>query len=708
MAVGAGAPDIRVRMTPTGLSEVLGALAAVRNAAIGVAAVGGPVLLIANTLEAIDAQLKLARTLGATSEGLAVLQRAAGLAGVEQEKISRATAQLDVMLGKAIQGEDKATEAFDRLGLSAAALSKLDVDNRIEAINEALLRNVPASERAAVAAEIFGAKMRNALKLIDPETMATAREEVEALGLAVAEVDATTIERTRDQLSSLSGAAQGAANRFAVLLAPALDDISRRLRRAAIDARGFENEIELGFDVAIRMIGLFGDGIRGLQFIFKGLQLAGQETFAFIIEMMAKIPESMADIIDNVIGKVNFLIRALNLLPGVDISEIVIVGHREMEKQIREIADSVRATAQTTREELQALAEQPLPSDSLRRWFDEVRGTAREASEETVRARRAAEEGGGPGRVIDKEAQRRLDRLRESLLSEADAERVAHAARLRDLNEFLRKRLLSTEEFNQLVLLETAKHEENLRAIQAKQEEPWRRIQQARIDDLKGLQEYIMSEEELEAARHARRLEQLVAAAEETNMTEEEYRRLREELELKHQAAMGDIAAQGVLARRKFEAMNLRQQAQTIFGELANITAGVAQHNRTLFNINKVAGIANAILNAYVGISKSLAAYPMPLAAIMAGIHAAAAFAQVSAIRATTFGGGAGAAPSIAGATPATPVTPVTSGAPGGPGGGGQTTIIQFRGSTSDEKLIRRFVEMLNENSRDGGRLIVA
>ena len=182
------------------------------------------------------------------------------------------------------------------------------------------------------------------------------------------------------------------------------------------------------------------------------------------------------------------------------------------------------------------------------------------------------------------------------------------------------------------------------------------------------------------------------------------YTQNRETLELQHQAALGDIHAQGVLARRKFEQMNMVQQAQTIFGEMANITAGVAQHNKTLFGINKIAGIANAVINAYTGISKTMAAYPYPYNIALAALHAAAAFAQVSAIQATSFGGGV-TAPSIAGSTAAMPVTPVSSGAPAQRG---PDTIVNIRGDDIfSGRTMAKLADRFNEFSRDGGRVVV-
>jgi hypothetical protein len=214
----------------------------------------------------------------------------------------------------------------------------------------------------------------------------------------------------------------------------------------------------------------------------------------------------------------------------------------------------------------------------------------------------------------------------------------------------------------------------------------------------------LLTEQELLAEAHETKLLQLMDARERDILTQEEYNEYQAKLAEEYQRRLGEIERQGWTERQQFEAMSLRKKAQTIFGELAGITAGVAQSNRKMFELNKVAGIANAILNAYEGISLTMAKYPFPINVAMAAAHGLAAFAQVQAIQSAQFGGGAGAAPSIAGSTPATPVSPVSSGAPGGDSN--RTTIVKFSGTADERKLIKRYTDLLNENAVDGGRLI--
>ncbi len=224
-------------------------------------------------------------------------------------------------------------------------------------------------------------------------------------------------------------------------------------------------------------------------------------------------------------------------------------------------------------------------------------------------------------------------------------------------------------------------------------------------NELIALQESLMTQADLEDVHFAERLERITQFNEMGMITDAEYNKLSEEEQIRHMDEMKKISEQGEMSIQKFKAMSYKDQAKTIFGELANITAGVAQHNRALFEANKIAGIANAIINGYEGVSKTLAMYPFPLNVGMAAAHAAAAFAQVNAIRSTSFGGGGGgSAPSIGGSTPAPPVSPTSGG-----GGGDRNTRMSISGVGMNDIFtgaqVRSLIGLINDEVEDGAQL---
>lgn len=109
---------------------------------------------------------------------------------------------------------------------------------------------------------------------------------------------------------------------------------------------------------------------------------------------------------------------------------------------------------------------------------------------------------------------------------------------------------------------------------------------------------------------------------------------------------------------------NQREEIESTLNYLTKLSAMGASHHRGMFELNKRASEATAIMNAYEGISGVLKEFPGPVGWGMAVAQAALGFAQVDAIESTQFGGGAansggGGIPSLA-PSPGVPVTPAS------------------------------------------------
>jgi hypothetical protein len=91
---------------------------------------------------------------------------------------------------------------------------------------------------------------------------------------------------------------------------------------------------------------------------------------------------------------------------------------------------------------------------------------------------------------------------------------------------------------------------------------------------------------------------------------------------------------------------------------------------------------------------------------VAAGAVAAAVMAaNLQAIARTQFGGGG-----AVGTYSASPATGLPEGAQGqgGTQGSRQTTIIELRGDVFSREGVRRLIERINEETEDGGRIVLA
>ncbi len=224
------------------------------------------------------------------------------------------------------------------------------------------------------------------------------------------------------------------------------------------------------------------------------------------------------------------------------------------------------------------------------------------------------------------------------------------------------------------------------------------------LTDLEKLElDYRNRRMELENITAEGTMAQAMAANEAMLLLEEEFLKQREELELRHQARLGHLEAQGILQRRKFEELNLRQKSKFIIGELTSLTSGIARYNKTAFEINKAASIANAIISTYEGMNKAWELGPI-IGPPMAALVAAAGFANVNAIKSQSFGGGA--VPSLV-TSAAPPVTQVPN-QPLAPQNvqAQQQTQVSVNLGDDDELIskaaVRNLIRRINEEIGDG------
>ncbi|MCW5750238.1 MAG: phage tail tape measure protein [Alphaproteobacteria bacterium] len=217
-------------------------------AAAATAFAAGAAAMIRSGLQVVDAQAKLAQSLGTTVESIQVLERAGELAGVSMSGIEQATKDLTRRLSQAAAGTGPAVAALERLGLSASTLLALPLDERVGRINQAIEDFVPAAERAAVAGQLFGEEGSIAISRIDTATLRQATQDVRDFGVVVSEQDADQIERTNDAISRLGLIWRGLSNQLAVAAAPALEAVADALAAISRTTGPLGQGIRLLFD----------------------------------------------------------------------------------------------------------------------------------------------------------------------------------------------------------------------------------------------------------------------------------------------------------------------------------------------------------------------------------------------------------------------------------------------------------------------------
>lgn len=169
---------------------------------------------------------------------------------------------------------------------------------------------------------------------------------------------------------------------------------------------------------------------------------------------------------------------------------------------------------------------------------------------------------------------------------------------------------------------------------------------------------------------------------------------------------MGNMEAGLDTSKLQYE-QSYGAMTHTVAGELEKQTAGVARHSKAMFELNKAAGITNAIVNTITAVTKAWSDYGWPVGAIMGAAIAAAGAVQVQTIANQKFGQTGGLAPSQS-TTPPTPTAPQGGGG-NGQGGGDRTLRVQgidpakmFSGG-----MVRGLVAEIAEFQKDGGTVVL-
>lgn len=236
---------------------------------------------------------------------------------------------------------------------------------------------------------------------------------------------------------------------------------------------------------------------------------------------------------------------------------------------------------------------------------------------------------------------------------------------------------------------------------------------QGRFDQIRG---QLQSPMEREKSQHQGRQQFLQAAADGRIDIEGDANKQIEKEAQRHKQAMEQIGLdQGATLlgdQKSYLSQIISAQSQagkqmysTLAGAFEDITAAGATQNKALFEANKIAGVANAIISTQVGAAKALE-LGWPLGPIAAAAIIANGAARVKAIESQSFGSGGGkTAPSTAAGTSAPAVEDVSK-RNGGDQSSGANVYIDASGRADSEKQsIRAIADGLSDYLSNGGKI---
>lgn len=536
--------------------------------------------LVDKAIEAIGAQDDLANQLNTTVESVATLKRAADLSGISQAELASSTKKLSVFLAQASDAGSAQSQVMDRLGLSAEKVAKLPVDERFALINKAIHENIPITEQAAIAAEAFG-KAGLKIATIDFSTIEEARRQTQLLGLALSDVQSSQVEYAGDAMSIFSAAADGAAQKVAVKLSPAISQLSDDFLKLIEDSDGIGNAIDKRFNKAAIAIGFVADSAEGFYRVFSVIANAIEGISLALVKSVVGSFRGFTDAMEETFG---------------DKSGIA--------KKVAALDDELEAQIKGSMRRVKEAATEPLPSERFEEWYKKAQEASQKTAEEAVKTKKIIDETGGSNAK---------DGM--SPAEKAEAERKAK---------------------------ELAQAKEKAEKISKQQDEARQREMESQQADIDSRYNALVDANKTELQLLNDKLEEDQITIDDAYATKrislEQYQEQEAMLVERHNMKVANIEKEYWAKRKQQEEAAKQAKITAVGSSLGAIGAILEQGNKKQFELGKKFALAAAAVNMYqgisVGVSKGYAGIPEVLWATANGL------AAINNIRNSTFGGG--------------------------------------------------------------------
>jgi len=232
--------------------------------AVGTAIVGVATKSVLSFAAMGDEIAKMAKRTGFTTEALSELRYAAELSGTSLAGVEKASRTLSGAILDAGFGLETYVRAFDKIGLSYEDLKELSPEDQFVTVLEALAGVTDESERAALAADLFGRAGTQLLPMLSDgsEGLKEMREGAHDLGLVFDKEASVAAEKLTDAMTNVKGSITGAglaiAEALIPILTPLLDKVTDIVKQIAEFAKNNETLTKVITGAGGLLIGLGG------------------------------------------------------------------------------------------------------------------------------------------------------------------------------------------------------------------------------------------------------------------------------------------------------------------------------------------------------------------------------------------------------------------------------------------------------------------
>ncbi|WP_149983274.1 hypothetical protein [Pseudoalteromonas rhizosphaerae] len=356
-----------------------------KAAVVGGALVVGSMLAIYKQQAAvIDQTAKYADSIGIQTGALTELRHAAGLSGVATKELDKSLENMTRRSADAaFKGTGPLKDTLDSLKISATEFNKLQPDQQLNTVADALMAIESQSERTRIAYELFGRSGIGMLKMMEGGSagLASMREEARALGISLDRVDANKVEMANDAVARAETVWGSFSQNLATEAAPVIGSLAELFLENAKQAGGMGQYAAEAVGVMVKGAGFVGDAWRGIEVViqalkisFNGLRILVMEGLQLYVNMLTGVGNV---IIKNIVAPMQSALDAAGFFSE-DAAKIA--------NQLKELTSftapqlfdeketaAAYAAAKESTAALHALMMEPIPSQNLEQWYADAK-----------------------------------------------------------------------------------------------------------------------------------------------------------------------------------------------------------------------------------------------------------------------------------------------------------------------------------------------
>jgi hypothetical protein len=397
-ALEIGAKQMRSKLNDLGKQFALVATAA---AGIGAA-------IVKTNLTAIRELKNLAFAANTTVEEFQRGAFAAQQFGIEQEKYGDILKDVTERVGDFVtEGAGPMTRFFEqvapKVGITAKAFQGLSGQQALGLYIESLEKANLTQQEMTVFMEDIASDSTRLIPLFQNNAKALNEmsDEAKNLGIGLSAIDVQKAEMANEALAKSAGATDALIKDVTIELAPIIGKLTEMLSAMGTQGNESANLIGKSLDGVVNIVGVFADGLHGVQIIFKTLEVAALGFSALATKVFQGVATVIATSIDGWVMMINDAINDINSIVDTGLKPLPSVRDSEFMQSIHTVGDNMRGLVSETNAELHNLLMEDLPSEGIKAFV----ATAQEEFQKVAQARVDAQAASGNNNELDNPAE---------------------------------------------------------------------------------------------------------------------------------------------------------------------------------------------------------------------------------------------------------------------------------------------------------------